>query len=184
MSCDKTVFFSIETLNAINKVQNSVLSRNQRLFSISLSQSRFNHKSITLRYSTFLKLLLILSGSVELNPGPNNNITNSNQWDVFSKRGLHLLHLNINSLLTKIDELRSIAKQCDAAVIGISESKLDLTVCDSEISIDGYDIIRNDRDRRGGGVACFVKNTICYKQNFLFQNNVETLLFRILNQLP
>ena len=68
MSCDKTVFFSIETLNAINKVQNDFLSRNQRLFSISLSENRFNHKSITLRYSTFLKLLLILSGSVELNP--------------------------------------------------------------------------------------------------------------------
>ena len=180
MNCDKTVFFSIETLNAINKVQNEFLSRNQRLFSIFLSENRFNHKSITLRYSTFLKLLLILSGNVELNPGPNHNIADSNQWDVFSKRGLHLLHLNINSLLPKIDELRSIAKQCNAAVIGISESKLDFTVCDSEISIDGYDIIRNDRDRRGGGVACFVKNTICYNQNFMFQNDVENIIIDLI----
>ena len=26
-------------------------------------------------------------------------------WKAFSKRGLHLIHLNINSLLSKIDEL-------------------------------------------------------------------------------
>ena len=32
-------------------------------------------------------------------------------WKAFSKRGLHLIHLNINSLLSKIDELREIAKK-------------------------------------------------------------------------
>ena len=32
-------------------------------------------------------------------------------WKVFNKRGLHLIHLNINSLLSKIDELGAIAKK-------------------------------------------------------------------------
>ena len=44
---------------------------------------------------------------------------------VFNSRGLHFIHLNINSLLPKIDELRNIAKLSNAAVIGIGESKLD-----------------------------------------------------------
>ena len=180
LRCDKTVFFSTETLNVMNKVNNDFHFRNQRLFLIGLSRNRFNHQSITLRYSTFLKLLLILSGSVELNPGPNQNIQNLNQWGVFSKRGLHLLHLNINSLLPKIDELRSIAKQSNAAVIGITESKLDSSVCDSEISIDGYDVIRYDRNRRGGGVSCFVKSTICFNQKFLFQDDIENIVIDLL----
>ena len=43
-------------------------------------------------------------------------------------KGLHLLHLNINSLQLKIDELRYIAKVSNAAVIGITESKLDTKI--------------------------------------------------------
>ena len=59
--------------------------------------------------------------------GTPNSIDN---WKVFNKRGLHLIHLNINSLLSKIDELRAIAKKSRATVIGITESKLDETVLD------------------------------------------------------
>ena len=62
-------------------------------------------------------------------------------WKVFNKRGLHLIHLNINSLLSKIDELRAIAKKSRATVIGITESELDESVTDGEINIDGYELI-------------------------------------------
>ena len=57
-------------------------------------------------------------------------------WKAFNKRGLHLIHLNINSLLSKIDELREIARKTTATVIGITESKLDGSVLDEEINID------------------------------------------------
>ena len=43
---------------------------------------------------------------------------------------LHFLHTNINSLLSKKDEIRCIANKTKAAVIGITESKLDHTVPD------------------------------------------------------
>ena len=70
--------------------------------------------------------------------GTPNSIDN---WKVFNKSGLHLIHLNINSLRSKIDELRAIAKKSRATVIGITESKLDETVLDGEINIDGYELI-------------------------------------------
>ena len=47
-----------------------------------------------------------------------------NEWNIFKSRGLHFIHLNINCLLPKIEELRIIAKSTNAAIIGISESKL------------------------------------------------------------
>ena len=48
----------------------------------------------------------------------------------------NLIHLNINSLLPKIDEIRYIAERTKAAVIGITESKLHESIFQSEIQID------------------------------------------------
>ena len=74
---------------------------------------------------------------VSLYPGPLNGSQqyNNNQWTVFKKRGPHFGHININSPLPKIDELEYIAKLSEAAVIGISESKLDDSVLSSAIKI-------------------------------------------------
>ena len=54
------------------------------------------------------------------------------------------MHLNINGLLNIIDELRYIARSSNAAVIGTTETKLDNTVYDSEVTVDGYNIVGND----------------------------------------
>ena len=133
---------------------------------------------------------LLLSGDINLNPGPttpNRNdilwellpfhngsfstkwmnyqldplsVVSSDAWNIFQKRGMHFIHLNINSILPKIDEMRYIAKLTNATVIGLRETKLDNTVLRSELEIEGYDLVRSDRTRRGGGAACFVKNSI------------------------
>ena len=44
-------------------------------------------------------------------------------WKAFNKRGLHLIHLNINSLLSKI-ELLEIARKTRATVIGITYNRI------------------------------------------------------------
>ena len=71
---------------------------------------------------------------------------------IFSnKRSLHISHLNISSLLCKIDEIRFILKQSNASITGISESKLDSSILNSDVDIiEDYDLIRIDRLRRGG----------------------------------
>ena len=96
-------------------------------------------------------MLLLLLGDISLNPGPShiNQTSDNNEWDVFKARGLHFIHININSLLPKIEELRRIACQSNAAVIGISESKLDNSMFDSESEINRYNILRFDRNRHG-----------------------------------
>ena len=68
--------------------------------------------------------------------------------------------MNVNSLLSKIDEIRDIANRIKPAVLGITESKLDSSVRNIEVNINGYSIIRSDRNRHGGGVACYVKNDL------------------------
>ena len=95
-------------------------------------------------------LLLLLPGDISLNLWPfgNPQLLIEEEWRAFSNRRLHPIHLKINSLLAKIDELRDIAKRKKVAVIGISESKLDSTVFDPEIYIDNYEILRFDKSAR------------------------------------
>ena len=115
------------------------------------------------RNLSFFKHILLLSGDISLNPGPTRvPQLNNETWSPFKKRGLHFLHLNINSLLLRIDEIRTIASTSTVTIIGISETKLDNTVLNSKISIEGYDILRFDRNRHGGGVACYIRNDISF----------------------
>ena len=63
------------------------------------------------------------------------------------------MHLNINSLLPKIDELKHMARLSNAAVIGICESKLDKSITNSEILIENYDLLCCNQNRNKGGAA-------------------------------
>lgn len=62
------------------------------------------------------------------------------KWDVFKTKGWHLMHLNVNSLLPHIEEVRCITRLSNADVMGISESKLDKSITGSEILIDKHDL--------------------------------------------
>ena len=91
-----------------------------------------------------------------------------------------LIHLSVNSLLPKIDELRNIAKSSNAAVIGISESKLDDSILSSEIHIDNYNKLRCDRNRHGGRVVCYVRNDLSYDAKSFFPPEIENIFFELL----
>ena len=80
------------------------------------------------------------------------------------QKGLHFLHININSLLPKTDELKCIGNKAKAAIIGITESKLDHTITDFKASLPGYNILRRDRNRNGDGAACDIRKDFCLIQ--------------------
>ena len=88
---------------------------------------------------------------------------------------MNFIHLNVNSLLPKIHEIRQLAKRTNATIIGISETKLDKTIHDNEVNIDGYNIIRQDRNRNGGGVCCYVLNDRHYNVKHNFGMDIENI---------
>ena len=94
-------------------------------------------------HKNFYQFPLLLSGDVSLNPGPVqiSLAVNVNIWEPLNKKCLHFLHINIDSLLPKIDELKCIANKTMATIIGITESKLDHAVPDLEVNLPGYDIL-------------------------------------------
>ena len=78
-------------------------------------------------------------------------------WKPFQNKALHFFHLNVYSILPKLHELKMIAGNTKAAIIGITESKIDNFMSDSEVENLCYCIIRCDRNRNRGGVACYVR---------------------------
>ena len=83
-------------------------------------------------------------------------------------------------MLPKIGELRHIAKLTNAAVIGISESKLDYSLLTSEIQIDEYDLLRCDRNIHGKEVACYIRNDLSYNVKSYFPKDIENIFFELL----
>ena len=90
----------------------------------------------------------------------------------------------ISSLLPKIDELRSTGEYSNVTVIGITETKLGYTVNGSEVTVDGSSIVWNDRDRMGGGVACYIRSNICYLRKTCLSGSLENISINILFPKP
>ena len=110
--------------------------------------------------------------------------SSTDNWKVFNKQSLHLIHLNINSILSKINELHVIAKKSRASVKGITESRLDKTVLDEEINVDGYELARSDWNRHGGGVASYIRNDISFNVRGDFSSEIENIFLDIFLPKP
>ena len=110
--CFTKVFFSVEVLDLCYRLHNSYHHYQDCLFAISV----LKYKS----YSKFYQMLLLLSGDISLNPGPTPNSVSQSFWKPFENKGLHCLHLNINSILPNLDELKTIAGNTKAVIIGIT----------------------------------------------------------------
>jgi len=170
-------FFTYESISATNKMNMIASQQNALLLKI------FYLKITRNENRAFLLFLLILAGDIETNPGEmflNNDMPPNNKFQIFRKRGMHFTHININSILPKIDELRLIASEIKCVLISISETKLDETIQDEEIKIQGYNLIRNDRNRNGGGVACYVREDIHFNIREELSDEIESIFFDIL----
>ena len=173
-SCSRYQLFTSDFIHTCEDIQSLIT-----LLTINhYSTSKLKYQNL----NSFSHLLLLLSGDISLNPGPvhQDTLQYLNEWNVFKNRGLHFIHLNINSLSPKIEELRYIAKSTNGSFIDICESKLEDSVLDPEISIDNYKILRCDRNRQGGGVASYVRNDLSYHTLSVFPREAENIFFEIL----
>ena len=65
--------------------------------------------------------------------------------------------LNVASLTKYIDEIRLLLYDKKLDVLALNETHLDSSICDELLAVDGYDIIRADRNRNGGGVCIYIR---------------------------
>lgn len=110
--------------------------------------------------ATFSTFLILLANDVEIQPGPGVIPTTIPQV-----RGFKVAHLNVRSMVNKMDDIRMLIKEKPFEIFTISETWLNTSIADSEIEIPGYTFARKDRGNgsRGGGTLVFVRDGIPYK---------------------
>ncbi len=111
-------------------------------------------------------------GDIHPHPGPARNNTNVGLDDnssypspysiIKDAKGLKFISLNICSLYKKIDELRLIVLECKPDVISLMETKINDSICSTELNIQNYDLYRRDRTRHGGGIAVYIRSQLQY----------------------
>ena len=86
-----------------------------------------------------------------------------NEINVLAKtKGLKIANLNVNSLMKNLDEIRLILSNKALDILAINESKIYNQISNDEIHIHGFNIIRKDRNRFGGGVVLYIRDTISF----------------------
>lgn len=91
------------------------------------------------------------------------------------------MSLNINSLLTHVDELRVFMSFLNVDILQINESKLDSTVDNDEVYIPGFEIGQKDRrvnGRNAGGV--FTYRYLPTSLNYQIRNDLNNDLLECL----
>ena len=129
------------------------------------SRSRRGHSTITRNYTNLIRIQR--TKSVKTN-----------------KTLPNILSLNARSIFQKTDELAHVVYKHNSDVVMVSETWLSDDIPDEALhfpGVPGFSVIRNDRvDKRGGGVAVFIKDTIPFKICRNFSNPNYECLWTIL----
>ena len=129
---------------------------------------------------TLILLLLCSAGDVEVNPGPACPQAPS-FVDFCDRKSLGFMHVNIRSLLPKFVLLTALAHSANPDVLAVSESWLRKATKNSEISIPNYNIFRQDRTAKGGGVAVYCRDSL--QSNVILSRSIpkqfELLILKI-----
>ena len=64
-----------------------------------------------------------------------------------------------SSLVKHVDELKVLLAQFSFDILANNETKLDESIKSSELHIPGYEFIRRDRNKRGGGEGFYIKSS-------------------------
>ena len=68
--------------------------------------------------------------------------------------------LNINSLPAHIDEIKILLQEQNIHILALNETKIDADFPSELLKVEGYQFDRYDRNRNGGGVAFYIRDSL------------------------
>ena len=125
------------------------------VITISLQKS-FAHRVFTvwgIGYFFILIMLLLLSGDIETNPGPNTSNGVSS---------LAIYHQNIRSIRNKMEYISD--NWIDFDILCFTESHLSNNVGNYTIQLETFNFYRNDRGDNSGGIIVYVSESVLSKR--------------------
>ena len=76
------------------------------------------------------------------------------------KNGTLCAHINIHSLVSKINEIKHHVLSSNMKVLSINQTLFDTTISNCELNIPGFSLFRCDRHQKGGGVALYISDLL------------------------
>ena len=140
-------------------------------------------------------LLLMISGNVHVNPGPPDFVPYLNGpqsqnlcFNKFCNRNcIGFLHVNVRSLVPKMDQLKVWVESSNPHVLVITETWLRKSVPYPDTNITGYNLFRQDRSSKGGGVAIYSKEhlhcSVVYSKSIPKQFDLLVIQIRLAHNL-
>jgi len=87
---------------------------------------------------------------------------NSRPKNITRVSTLKFAHLNVRSLVAHFSDIKDILLTNNIDVFGLTETWLNEQISSINIKIDGFDFLRCDRGKRGGGVGIYIRSSINY----------------------
>ena len=85
---------------------------------------------------------------------------------------------NVRSLTNKLDDFEAVVRLNHPDIVCLTETWLSDDVPSEAVSIDGYDFFRKDRNRQGGGLACYVRSGLpCTRLQSYEVSGLQTMWF-------
>jgi len=97
------------------------------------------------------------------------------------RTGLRVCHINAQSLVNKIEELRYLFVNCNIDVMRLFETWFTSYVSDSLVEGSAYDLFRSDRGSHAGSVAVYVSKRLNAK--FVCKHPSDSSVERIFVQI-
>ena len=92
-------------------------------------------------------------------------------------KGFEMAFLNVVSLPKDFDELRISELFLHFDLLALNETRLDSSISDGLVKIRGYEIVRKDKSRTGGGVCIYLRSTITFKiRNDMVPDDIEQFI--------
>ena len=95
-------------------------------------------------------------------------------------KGLKFCHLNVRSIVNKLDQFKLHFEHSSFDVVTLSETWLTEGINDCLLTMGGYQLLRYDRSvqglhgtKKGGGLLIYVKNDINFSLNYNVEKNLS-----------
>ena len=82
--------------------------------------------------------------------------------------------------MSHLDNVKLWLDEQKAHIFGLNETRLDNSVTDENIDIEGYSVLRKDRNRFGGGSAIYIDNNIAFKRREDLDDDLESVSIELL----
>ena len=89
------------------------------------------------------------------------------------------MYFNCQSIVPKFDELVCLCLANKPSIVCLTETWLCSDILDSELHIPNYSIVRQDRNRHGGGVAIYVNNALSFKVLLCGSSDLELIVISL-----